>query len=101
MEHPSFLRSLRFLLKTNHSASARSSVDDWLPQIQISTNYTHTEAVVENEIEPGKFGRVRYQASRWKARCDSATAIAKDSRVRVLGRQGLTLIVEPIEAVCL
>ncbi len=48
------------------------------------------------EIPPGKPGRVLYEGSSWRARCDDAKlAIAPNAPVYVVGREGTTLIVMP------
>ncbi|NEQ32408.1 MAG: hypothetical protein F6K04_15635 [Leptolyngbya sp. SIO4C5] len=52
-------------------------------------------AVIANEIRPGQIGRVKYQASWWKARCEQNIFLPSETAVRVVGRQGLTLLVEP------
>ncbi|WP_346293323.1 NfeD family protein [Sphaerothrix gracilis] len=100
MKNSSFIQGLRFLLQSDEPKSDQNGVNEGLIEIDAIASRGGSEAVVENKIEPGEFGRVRYQASRWKARCNSAIAIAENSRVRVLGRQGLTLVVEPIEPIC-
>lgn len=53
--------------------------------------------VVEKPIASTQTGRVRFQGSSWKARFyypDHPPAACGDS-VKVLGRQGITLLVEP------
>ena len=48
------------------------------------------------EIPPGKAGRVLYEGSSWRARCDDVTiAIAPNAPVYVVAREGTTLIVMP------
>jgi len=53
------------------------------------------EAVVIAECRPR--GQVRLDGEIWKARCDAGAAI--DDSARVVGRDGLTLIVEPISPI--
>lgn len=54
-------------------------------------------ARVSELIPPGGTGRVHYEGAIWHARCQiSDGAIAADSPVVVVGRQGNTLIVLPI-----
>jgi len=51
-------------------------------------------------IAPGQGGRVLYEGQSWAARCqDPQQAIAPQTPVYVVGRQGTTLWVMPIEAV--
>lgn len=62
-----------------------SDSDDW-----------DREAVIEEEIQPLKSGRVKFQGSWWPARCDHAISIQAGESVRVVGIRNITLIVEPI-----
>ncbi len=48
-------------------------------------------------IAPGKTGRVLYEGNSWQAKCaDPTTAIAPNELVYVVGREGTTLIVLPV-----
>ena len=48
------------------------------------------------DISPGKAGRILYEGSSWRARCeDDAIAISPHKKVYIVGRQGNTLIVLP------
>ena len=48
-------------------------------------------------IAPGKTGRVLYEGNSWQARCaDVTTSIAPNEPVYVVGREGTTLIVLPV-----
>ena len=50
-------------------------------------------------IAPYRGGRIAYQSTFWPAQCvDShyADSIPCGSRVKVVGREGLTLLVEPL-----
>ena len=53
-------------------------------------------AVAVDEINSDKVGFVRFHGEHWKAR--SETAVASGQKVKVISREGLTLIVEPIKA---
>lgn len=55
-----------------------------------------TKGYVEQAISPNQRGRVRYQATYWFGICDDARSLPKGTEVIVIGRQGNTLIVEPI-----
>ena len=57
-----------------------------------------TEAIVSEPIPKGGVGWVSYEGALWKARCQiSDVEIAHRQTVQVVGRQGLTLIVLPID----
>ena len=57
-----------------------------------------TEAVVSEAIPRGGVGWVSYEGALWKARCQiSDVEIARSQTVQVVGRQGLTLIVLPVD----
>ncbi|RZM82285.1 NfeD family protein [Leptolyngbya iicbica] len=54
-------------------------------------------ARVCDAIAPGELGRVHYEGAIWHARCQiSDVAIAPQTQVRVIERQGNTLIVLPM-----
>lgn len=56
-----------------------------------------TEATVSEAIPKGGVGRVSYEGALWKARCQiSDIHIIRGQTVQVVGRQGLTLIVLPV-----
>jgi membrane protein implicated in regulation of membrane protease activity len=57
-----------------------------------------TEATVSETIPKGGIGWVFYEGALWKARCQiSDLSIATGQTVHVVGRQGLTLIVLPLD----
>lgn len=50
-------------------------------------------------IAPGRTGRVRYEGNSWRAECqDPEVAIAEGEKVYIVGRQGNTLLVYPVNA---
>ena len=56
------------------------------------------QAIVSETIPKSGVGWVSYEGALWKARCQiSDIAIANGQTVQVVGRQGLTLIVLPID----
>jgi membrane protein implicated in regulation of membrane protease activity len=55
-------------------------------------------AVVEETIRPNHSGRVRFQGSWWFARCQADVTIEAGEEVKVIGHQGITLLVEPMLA---
>lgn len=51
------------------------------------------------EILPGQTGRVLYEGNSWRAECqDPDVAIAVDEKVYIVGRDGNTLLVYPVNA---
>jgi len=52
-------------------------------------------AVAVDEIGLGKEGFVLYRGEHWKAK--SKSSIASGQKVRIISREGLTLVVEPIK----
>lgn len=61
-----------------------------------STISFHDEATVESPIYPDRAGRVQFEGTGWPARTAAPTALLPGTRVRVIGRQNITLIVEPL-----
>lgn len=54
-------------------------------------------AIVDSTIWPGERGQVRFQATWWKARCAHPVPLFAGARVQVIGRDGLTLWVIPLQ----
>lgn len=55
-----------------------------------------SKAIVDAAISPGRAGRIRYQGSWWSARCEQDITLSPGAEVRVVGRQNITLLVEPL-----
>ncbi|MDJ0706947.1 MAG: NfeD family protein [Leptolyngbyaceae cyanobacterium MO_188.B28] len=55
---------------------------------------------VEETISAQQLGRVRFQATYWRARFQQPSypqAISPGNQIRIVGREGLTLLVVPME----
>lgn len=57
---------------------------------------TSTTAIVDQILPQGNRLRVRYAGSWWFARCLRPASLTQGSQVRVVGRENLTLLIEPI-----
>ena len=53
------------------------------------------KATVDEVILPDEKGRIRFKGSYWPARCASGATLAPGQICFVVGRHGITLIVEP------
>lgn len=67
----------------------------WRNAEQASLIGLHGQAIVEQPIQPGKPGRVKFKASWWSARCLEPITIPAGEMVDIVAVQGITLIVEP------
>ena len=57
------------------------------------------EATVDQIIQPGETGRVRFQSSWWPAMCEQDISLAPGERVYVVGHNNITLLVEPADSI--
>lgn len=70
-------------------------------EVSISDNsrlqvpFLSQEALVVEEIVPGRRGRVRCGGSFWPARCPQPISLLPNTLVRVVGHDNITLLVEP------
>ncbi|HEY9642305.1 MAG TPA: NfeD family protein [Coleofasciculaceae cyanobacterium] len=63
------------------------------------TAFNLQKAVVATTIHPYRTGRIKFQGSWWFARCDHDITLHPGEIVHVIGRQNITLLVEPALAV--
>ncbi len=61
-----------------------------------SPHYEANLAIVTDEILPYQVGRISFLSSWWPALCPQNVHISEGTVVRVVGRSGITLLVEPI-----
>lgn len=73
-----------------HRRSSAEGSSTWKENIE-------WEGTIKTVVEPGKIWRVWYHATTWPARSDSLVEFRPGDRVKVTGRQGLTLSIEPWE----
>ena len=79
---------------SHSSRQALQALNRFLPAVKKGN-----EAVVENVVVPGAKWRIRYRATSWCARCiQDGIEFAPEDTVYVVGRDGLTLIVEPVRS---
>lgn len=68
----------------------------------VNSSQFNNQAIVVEAIEPGKTGRVRFQATSWSARCISGASLQPGQIVYVIGHYNIMLSVEatpvPIDA---
>ena len=60
-------------------------------------SYLESVGIVESPIRIGKRGRIRLCGVYWFARSTSDRIIAIDENIKVIGREGNTLIVAPVD----
>ncbi len=64
--------------------------------LPIDTNGFQREAKVSQSIKPYQSGRIDFLATSWPAKSKQNVSVTCGTPVYVVGRVGLTLIVEPI-----
>ena len=91
------LNSLRSLFFFNEDTTD-SAVQQINPDLQSVQQLATTDyGILDTDIYPKQYGFVRYEASRWRAQNHTNFLIKRGTLVKILGRIGLTLIVEPLE----
>ena len=64
-------------------------------KIKLTLFHNPIEGRAETDILPGRFGRVFYSGTSWRAKCDEEMKISAGQTVLVIARQDLTLLVLP------
>ncbi|TVP67408.1 MAG: NfeD family protein [Leptolyngbya sp. LCM1.Bin17] len=80
----------------DHSPPLGTSLDYALNASAIHHPHLNKRAVVVEPILVGQSGRIYFENTWWTARCLTPLSLPVGTRVRVRGRDQLTLIVEPI-----
>lgn len=83
-----FLKPYQFA-KHPVGKTPKSTLDE-IPCVRIETNL----ATVKHTISQNEFGRVSFQGVSWRAVCHEDVICSPGTSVRVLYRQGNTLVVE-------
>ncbi|MBW4679299.1 MAG: NfeD family protein [Microcoleus vaginatus WJT46-NPBG5] len=63
--------------------------------LKLTFRYLVWEAIVDEPIQPKQVDRVQFDGSLCPARCEQEVTLAAGQSVCVVGRCGLTLLVEP------
>lgn len=72
-----------------------SSPPQNFPSARTALDYWQGEAIVHQEISPGRTGVVRFRGSWWNARCEQGITLTPGESAKVIGRRNLTLLVTP------
>lgn len=65
-------------------------------KLRLREDINEEEAIVDELIAgPNQKGRVRFQGTWWPARCNQEMVLVPGQRVRVVGINRITLLVEP------
>lgn len=90
--------SLPSLFRDSVSAAVQAhTVNPSSTNSRIASNLdSKTEAIVTRIISPGRAGQIKFQGSWWTARCLQGITLIPGMFVHVIGRQTITLYVEPM-----
>ncbi|EKQ67645.1 membrane protein implicated in regulation of membrane protease activity [Leptolyngbyaceae cyanobacterium JSC-12] len=63
---------------------------------QTADSSFYGKGIVSETIAPHQTGRVRFQGSWWSALCEQEVTLPPGKMVQVIGRQNITLLVQPL-----
>jgi hypothetical protein len=85
------------MLQSLGFANAAPQFTDPDPVLGVQAEFVTGKASVDQAILPGRSGRVWWQASCWPARCPHPIHLEPGTKVKILGRTNITLLVEPLD----
>ena len=91
-----FISSIIYLL------TLRFLVLKFVPSVTRKDNIDEDEEVIGSiveivaDIKPGEFGRIEHSGSSWQARTEGDQTILKGEKVKIIGRENITWIVQKI-----
>lgn len=95
----SIMFNLSNLFRSIPSPKAQNTTDHPLTRMPKSKYLNlEGEAIVEQTIQPGKPGRVRFRGSWWPACCKQEIILVPGEMVYVVGRCNITLLVEQMHS---
>lgn len=87
--------NLTKLFKSTTSAEAQNNTDYLL---RTTFMFLEGDATVEQIIQPGQTGRVRFRGSWWPACCMQDVSLVPGEVVHVVGHHNITLLVEQMHS---
>ncbi|MBD2459911.1 NfeD family protein [Oscillatoria sp. FACHB-1407] len=86
-------------LESLFSSSDTQTVPNFsAPLFGVNATDKERQALVDQPIQPGAPGRVKFQGSWWPARCEKNLRLMQGEIVRVVGVRNITLLVEPVSS---
>lgn len=80
--------------------------DDYLPRINpssvsngiSSSEHERLDGIVTIDISPNRLGQVKFAGGWWSAKCGRSITLTRGTLVKVVGRENIILVVEPMGA---
>ena len=89
------VKALESLFSSNDTQAAQRGSNSSLP-FWMNATEKEKQATVDQPIQPGAPGRVKFQGSWWPALCEANRRLVQGEVVRVVGIRNITLLVEPV-----